>query len=69
LISFSLPVSACASKLKGRTGKWLRQELGLAKPEDLLSKGYFACTTGKSDRASVERYLRNWAEANAKTET
>jgi REP element-mobilizing transposase RayT len=51
------PVSACASKLKGRTSKWLRQQLGLEQPENLLSKGYFACTTGKSDRDTIERYL------------
>jgi REP element-mobilizing transposase RayT len=51
------PVAACASKLKGRTSKWLRQELHLEQPENLLSKGYFACTAGKSERAAVERYL------------
>jgi REP element-mobilizing transposase RayT len=56
------PVSACAGKLKGRTSKWLRQELKLAQPENLLSKGYFACTTGKSDRAAVERYLDQQGE-------
>jgi REP element-mobilizing transposase RayT len=55
-------VSACASKLKGRTSKWLREELNLAQPENLLSKGYFACTTGKSDRATIERYLDDQGE-------
>jgi REP element-mobilizing transposase RayT len=50
-------VAACASKLKGRTSKWLRQELRLEQPASLLSKGYFACTSGKSERAAVERYL------------
>jgi REP element-mobilizing transposase RayT len=55
-------VAACASKLKGRTSKWLRQELHLEQPENLLSKGYFACTTGKSERAAVERYLETQGE-------
>jgi REP element-mobilizing transposase RayT len=50
-------ISACASKLKGRVSKWLRDELRLTQPELLLSKGYFACTTGKSRSKIVERYL------------
>lgn len=50
-------ISRCASKLKGRVSKWLREELQLAEPESLLSKGYFACTTGKSRSRIVERYL------------
>jgi REP element-mobilizing transposase RayT len=55
-------VAACASKLKGRTSKWLRQELRLEQPEKLLSKGYFACTSGKSERAAVDRYLDQQGE-------
>lgn len=50
-------ISGCASKLKGRVSKWLRDELKLTQPELLLSKGYFACTTGKSRSKVVERYL------------
>ena len=50
-------ISGCASKLKGRVSKWLREELKLTQPELLLSKGYFACTTGKSRTKIVERYL------------
>src|SRR5260370_33074863 len=41
-------ISGCASKLKGRVSKWLRESLQLEHPTDLLSRGYFACTTGKS---------------------
>jgi REP element-mobilizing transposase RayT len=50
-------ISGCASKLKGRVSKWLRQELNLTDLQPLLSKGYFACTTGKARRRVVERYL------------
>ena len=50
-------VSACASKVKGRVSKWLRNELELEQPSDLLSRGYFACTIGKSKREEVEQYL------------
>ena len=55
-------VSACASKLKGQTSRWLRGVLGLAQPLNLLSKGYFACTSGKSERQQVERYLSEQGE-------
>ncbi len=55
-------VSACASKLKGQVSRWLREALGAAQPLDLLSKGYFACTSGKSERAQVERYLSSQGE-------
>ena len=51
------PISACASKMKGRVSKWLRQELNLTDLQPLLSKGYFACTTGKTRSKVVERYL------------
>jgi REP element-mobilizing transposase RayT len=50
-------ISGCASKLKGRVSKWLREELKLADPQLILSKGYFACTTGKTRTRVVERYL------------
>lgn len=55
-------ISGCASKLKGRVSKWLREELGLANPQLILSKGYFACTTGKTRTRVVERYLNTQAE-------
>lgn len=50
-------VSSCASKVKGRVSKWLRESLQLNYPLDLLSKGYFACTIGKTRSRAVERYL------------
>lgn len=50
-------VSACASKLKGGTSKWLRQRTNLTAPADLLKKGYFAATSGKSTREQIEDYL------------
>src|SRR6185369_2718615 len=56
------PISGCASKLKGKVSKWLKDELKLAQPESLLSKGYFACTTGKSRSKIVERYLSSQAK-------
>lgn len=55
-------ISACASKLKGRTSRWLRAELGLEEATPLLSRGYFACTTGKSTRQQVEAYLEQQSE-------
>src|SRR5438132_1721672 len=58
-------ISACASKLKGQVSKWLRQGLELNQPTDLLSKGYFGCTVGKSTREAVERYLNDQAEHHA----
>lgn len=50
-------ISACSSKLKGRVSKWLRDGLNLPNTTPLLSKGYFACTTGKARSKSIERYL------------
>ncbi len=50
-------ISSCAGKLKGRVSKWLREELDLIEPQSLLSKGYFACTTGNSRSKIVDRYL------------
>lgn len=51
-------ISTCASKLKGQTSRWLREELRLEQPADLLSKGYFACTSGKNTVTEVEPYLQ-----------
>lgn len=50
-------VSVCASKLKGRLSKWLRERSGLAAAENLLGRGYFACTAGHNVRADVTGYL------------
>ncbi|PWT87958.1 MAG: hypothetical protein C5B55_13930 [Blastocatellia bacterium] len=50
-------ISSCASKVKGRVSKWLRDELGFQERMDLLSRGYFACTIGRSRRQQIERYL------------
>jgi len=50
-------LSACASKLKGRTSLWLRKALALEQARNLLGKGYFACTAGKSTRAQIDQYL------------
>jgi REP element-mobilizing transposase RayT len=55
-------ISACASKLKGRVSKWLREELLLPDAELMLSRGYFACTTGKTRTRFVDRYLSLQAE-------
>ncbi len=54
-------ISAASSKLKGRVSKWLGQALTPLEPANLLSKGYFACTVGKSRRTAVERYLASQA--------
>ncbi len=50
-------IAGCASKLKGQTSKWLRESLSLQAPMNLLARGYFACTVGKSQREAVEEYL------------
>jgi len=50
-------ISTCASKLKGQVSKWLRDKLRLTVPTKLLSRGYFACTVGKSKARVIERYL------------
>ncbi len=55
-------ISGCVSKLKGRVSKWLREALQLKQPTDLLSRGYFACTAGKSSSEAVERYLSQQSE-------
>ena len=55
-------ISGCASKLKGRVSKWLREGLKLPHAAPTLSKGYFACTTGRARSKVVERYLILQAE-------
>jgi REP element-mobilizing transposase RayT len=50
-------ISTCTSKLKGRISRWLREALRLDQPVNLVSKGYFACTSGKSTSAEVDKYL------------
>jgi REP element-mobilizing transposase RayT len=55
-------MSGCASKLKGRVSKWLRQRLGQEQPATLLARGYFACTSGGSTSQKVEAYLQGQAE-------
>jgi REP element-mobilizing transposase RayT len=55
-------VAACAGKMKGRVSKWLRERLGLAQALQLLSRGYFACTTGTSTAAAVDAYLDSQGE-------
>ena len=51
------PVSAAASKLKGRVSRWLRERLGRQQPAALLARGYFACTSGGTTPQKVEAYL------------
>ncbi len=55
-------IAGCASKLKGRVSKWLSATLRSEKPANLLSKGYFACTIGKSRTQTIESYLDKQAE-------
>lgn len=55
-------ISGCASKLKWRVSKWLREQLQLSAATSLLSKGYFASTTGKTKSKAVARYLSLQAE-------
>jgi REP element-mobilizing transposase RayT len=55
-------ISSCASKLKGRVSKWLRDTRELTDTQPALSKGYFAVTTGKTRSRVVERYLSLQAE-------
>jgi REP element-mobilizing transposase RayT len=50
-------VASCASKMKGRVSKWLNDQFMQATKEKLLSRGYFACTTGKSTEDAVLAYL------------
>ena len=55
-------VAACMGKAKGRVSKWLREALGLQDAAKLLSRGYFACTTGKPSAEAVEHYLGHQGE-------
>jgi REP element-mobilizing transposase RayT len=55
-------ISSCASKLKGQLSKCLRENLQLTQKQNLLSKGYFAITVGKSTAQSVARYLDKQAQ-------
>jgi REP element-mobilizing transposase RayT len=55
-------VSASVGKIKGRVSKWLREQLDLAEPRKLLSRGYFACTTGKASAEAVDQYLEQQGE-------
>jgi putative transposase len=55
-------VAACAGKMKGRVSKWLREQLQLQQPEKLVSRGYFACTTGQSTAEAVNQYLESQGE-------
>jgi REP element-mobilizing transposase RayT len=55
-------ISGATDKLKGRVSKWLREALQLQQPTNLLSKGYFACTIGKSRRRAAEKYLSSQGE-------
>jgi REP element-mobilizing transposase RayT len=55
-------VAATASIMKGRVSKWLREQLGLDQPTNLLGTGYFASTCGKSTSQTIEQYLETQAE-------
>ena len=55
-------VAACASKMKGRVSKWLRGQCKLPQGQKLLSRGYFACTTGASTAQAVLAYLESQGE-------
>jgi len=61
-------IAAAADKLKGRVSKWLREELRLSQPANLLSKGYFASTIGKSKKNVVEKYLSAQSEHHGYTQ-
>jgi REP element-mobilizing transposase RayT len=55
-------VASGASKLKGRVSKWLRVQSGSPHVSKLLSRGYFACTTGASTAQAVAAYLDRQGE-------
>lgn len=61
-LSPSESVAVAASKMKGRVSVWLREQLGLQQAEKLLSRGYFACTTGHSTTDAVDQYLDRQGE-------
>jgi len=67
-LSPSETVAGFVSKAKGRVSKWLREQMpvGQAGPQaKLLSRGYFACTTGQSAAEAVKRYLDRQGEHHA----
>jgi REP element-mobilizing transposase RayT len=43
--------------MKGRVSKWLHGQVKLTEEQKLLSRGYFACTTGTSTAQAVDAYL------------
>jgi REP element-mobilizing transposase RayT len=55
-------ISGCASKLKGRVSKWLNRSHEFESPSHVLSRGYFACTSGKSTSEAVENYLEEQSD-------
>ena len=55
-------VATGTSKMKGRVSKWLRSQSAAAGDERLLSRGYFASTTGTSTAATVGAYLERQGE-------
>lgn len=61
-------LSACASKLKGQASKWLREALQMEQPTDMLARGYFACTSGKSRQQQVDAYLPEQGEHHSYTQ-
>ena len=56
--------AACAGKMKGRVSKWLGEQGDPRQStnQKRLSRGYFACTTGKSTADAVNRYLAKQGE-------
>jgi REP element-mobilizing transposase RayT len=60
-------VSGAASKMKVRVSKWLRDRICLGATKRLLSRGYFACTTGDATTDEIERYLDKQAEHHGYT--
>lgn len=50
-------VSVVAGQLKGRISSWLNANSG-EKPR-VLARGYFACTTGDTSSAILDRYMEN----------
>src|SRR5262245_4952094 len=54
--------SSAADKYIRREVKWRKGKLELTEPANLLSKGYFAVTIGKTRRDTVEKYLSKQAE-------
>jgi REP element-mobilizing transposase RayT len=55
-------VAAAVSKIKGQVSKWLRETAQCGDAGRLLSRGYFAMTTGQSTDESVLLYLETQGE-------